>query len=222
MVPVGSTKRFLEEAAWRLKDSCPGLSRYLLSRRSISEKKGDCIENICPFCFQFFTPDNHKVRLKPKLKISPCVERLLRKEKKNHRLNLKQTRLLKKYKLVKGMLMVTCSTCSKVSKYAGESRHLLSVSPGTPKMVSTDLRKRTPVSNRKKQLSSSEEKLSSNGKSPVLTPRSCTSAHSSPATATKSSKKGRFHFSRLKMLLSQEEKNTSKKGDLQNFLSSLA
>ncbi|OCT76142.1 UPF0711 protein C18orf21 homolog [Xenopus laevis] len=122
--------------------------------------------------------------------------------------------------------MVTCSTCSNVSKYAGESRHLLANCPGTPKPLRmsapTDLRIRTPGSSRKANLSYSEEKLSSKGRSPVLTPRSCASAQSSPATSVKSSKKGKFHFSKLKMLLSQEEREPSKKGDLQNFLSSLA
>uniref|UniRef100_A0A803JRP1 Chromosome 18 open reading frame 21 n=1 Tax=Xenopus tropicalis TaxID=8364 RepID=A0A803JRP1_XENTR len=175
---------------------------------------------------KLFMPDNYKVRLKPKLKISPSIERLLKKEAKNHRLTLKQTRLLRKYKLAKSMLMVTCSTCSKVSKYAGESRHLLANGPGTPKTLrvnaSTDLRIRTPGSSRKTNLSHSEEKLSSKGKSPVLTPRSCVSAQSSPATPAKSSKKGKFQFSKLKMLLSQEEREPSKKGNLQNFLSSLA
>ncbi|KAM4705999.1 UPF0711 protein C18orf21 homolog [Rhinophrynus dorsalis] len=120
--------------------------------------------------------------------------------------------------------MVTCSTCKNITKYPGESRSLLSNSPGTPKVkrgaVTPDVR--TPGSARKVNLSYSEEKLSSKGKSPIITPRSCSSAQSSPATTAKSSKKGKFHFSRLKMLLSQEEKEPKKKGDLQSFLSSIS
>ncbi|XP_075442126.1 UPF0711 protein C18orf21 homolog isoform X2 [Ascaphus truei] len=216
-------QKFLREAAMALKDSCPGVSRHLLSVRNSFKSVKGTEERICPFCFQFFMPDNHKVRLKPKMKITPCIQSLLRKELKSHRLNLKQTKLLRKYKLAKSVLMVTCNTCKKVSKYPGESRNILPNGPGTPKIKrdfgSPDLR--TPGSSRKVNLSYSEEKLSSKGKSPLLTPRSCASAHSSPVTTASMAKKGKFHFSRLKMLLSQEKKGPNKKGELQNFLSSL-
>lgn len=217
------TEKFLKRAAVVVKDLCPGLSRHLLSvcpvpKTVTSEKKG-----ICPFCFQIFTPDNRKVRLRPKMKITPRIEILLKREAKCHRLNLKQTKLLRKYKCSRSVLVVTCNTCKMVSKYPGESRNGLANGPGTPKTKrnfgSPDLR--TPGSNRKVNLSYSEEKLSSKSKSPVLTPRSCVSAHSSPATIAKSAKKGKFQFSRLKMLLSQDEKETSKKGHLHNFLTSL-
>ncbi|CAI9564669.1 unnamed protein product [Staurois parvus] len=218
------TGTYQRKAAVAVKDFCPGLSRHLLSlcpapKKVTSERKG-----ICPFCFQIFTPDNHKVRLRPKMKITPRIEILLKKEAKCHRLNLKQTKLLRKYKCSRSVLVVTCNTCKLVSKYPGESRSGLANGPGTPKtkrnLGSPDLR--TPGSNKKVNLSYSEEKLSSKSKSPVLTPRSCVSAHSSPATIAKSAKKGKFQFSRLKMLLSQDEKEPSKKGDLQNFLTSLS
>ncbi|XP_018419085.1 PREDICTED: UPF0711 protein C18orf21 homolog [Nanorana parkeri] len=190
-----------------------------LPKKVTSKKKG-----ICPFCFQLFTPDNRKVRLRPKIKITPRIELLLRKEAKSHRLNLKHTKLLRKYKCSRSVLVVTCNTCKMVSKYPGEGRNGLTSGPSTPKTKrnfgSPDLR--TPGSSRKVNMSYSEEKLSSKSKSPVLTPRSCVSAHSSPATMAKSTKKGKFKFSRLKMLLSQDEKTPSKKGDLQNFLTSLA
>ncbi|KAM3927727.1 UPF0711 protein C18orf21 homolog isoform 2-T2 [Leptodactylus fuscus] len=180
-------------------------------------------KGICPFCFEIRLPDNHKVRLKPKMKITPHIEYLLKKEAKCHRLNLKQTKLLSKFKLSRSYLVVTCNTCKMVSKYPGESRVIIANSPGTPQMKrnfeSPNLRKR--AFNQKINLSYSEEKLSSKTRSPVLTPRSCASATSSPATIAKSSKKGKFHFSRLKMLLSQEEKGQKKKQDLQTFLTSL-
>ncbi|XP_072268023.1 UPF0711 protein C18orf21 homolog [Pyxicephalus adspersus] len=217
------TEEFLRKAALTMKDVCPGLARHLMSLHPFPKKVTHTQKGICPFCYQIFTPDNHKVRLRPKFKITPRIEMLLRKEAQNHRLNLKQTKLLRKYKFSRSVLVVTCNTCKLVSKYPGESRNGLVNVPGTPKtkrnFESPDLR--TPGSNRKLNLSYSEEKLSSKSKSPVLTPRSCVSAHSSPATTAKSSKKGKFQFSRLKMLLSQEEKEPSKKGVLQNFLTSL-
>ncbi|KAM4689579.1 UPF0711 protein C18orf21 homolog [Discoglossus pictus] len=217
------TQRFLREAALVMKHSCPGVSRYLLSLRSSIPDVKTTEQKVCPFCYQLFMPGTYKVRLKPKMKITPRIESLLRKEAKNHRLNLKQTKLLRKYKLARSVLMVTCNTCKKVSKHPGESRTIILNSPGTPKInrsfASSDLR--TVGASRKVNLSYSEEKLNSKGKSPILTPRSCSSAQSSPATMAKAAKKGKFHFSRLKMLLSQEEKEPSKKGDLQNFLSSL-
>ncbi|XP_056376785.1 UPF0711 protein C18orf21 homolog [Hyla sarda] len=218
------TERFLRKAATAMKDTCPGLARHLISLQPSHKKKKKDDKGICPFCFQIRLPDNHKVRLKPKMKLTPQIENLLKKEAKCHRLNLKQTNLLRKYKLSRSYLVVTCNTCKMVSKYPGESRIVIANSPGTPKTMrnfgSPDLRK--PGSSRKVNLSYSDEKLSSKTRSPVLTPRSCVSATSSPATVAKSSKKGKFHFSRLKMLLSQEEKEQDKKQDLQNFLTSLS
>ncbi|XP_063780987.1 UPF0711 protein C18orf21 homolog [Pseudophryne corroboree] len=218
------TETFLQRAAAAMKDTCPGLSRHMMSLCPSLKSAKSTEKGICTFCFQIFMPGNHKVRLRPKMKITPRIESLLRKESKSHRLNLKQTRLLRKYKCARSVLVVTCNTCKMVSKYPGESRSILSNGPGTPKTKqsfgSPDLR--TPGSSRKVNLSYSEEKLSSKGKSPVLTPRSCASAHSSPATAAKSAKKGKFTFSRLKMLLGQEKKEPNKKGDLQNFLTSLS
>ncbi|XP_068109323.1 UPF0711 protein C18orf21 homolog isoform X2 [Hyperolius riggenbachi] len=217
------TEIFLRKAALAMRDASPGLSRHLMSLCSIPKTRTKK-ESVCPFCFQILTPDNYKARLRPKMKITRRIESLLKKEAKSHRLTLKQTKLLRKYKLSKSVLVVTCNTCKMVSKYPGETRTILANAPGTPQtrrnLGSPDLR--TPGSSRKVNLSYSEEKLSSKTKSPVITPRSCVSAQSSPATMAKSSKKSKFHVSRLKMLLSQDEKEPNKKGDLQNFLTSLS
>ncbi|XP_075684620.1 UPF0711 protein C18orf21 homolog [Rhinoderma darwinii] len=219
------TDNFLRKAAIAVKDTCPGLSRHLMSLRPFTKNVKSKEKGICPFCFQIRLPDNHKVRLKPKMKITPQIENLLKKEAKCHRLNLKQTKLLRKYKLSRCSLVVTCNTCKMVSKHPGESRIVIANIPGTPKTKrnfgSPDLRK--PGSNRKVNLSYSEEKLSSKTRSPVLTPRLCASAQSSPSTIKKSTiKKGKFHFLRLKMLLSQEKKEPNKSKDLKNFLTSLS
>ncbi|KAG9470529.1 hypothetical protein GDO78_017476 [Eleutherodactylus coqui] len=107
------------------------------------------------------------------MRITPQIANLLKKEAACHRLNLKQTKLLRRYKLSRSSLVVTCNTCRMVSKYPGEGRRVVASSPGTPKAKrnfgSPDLGR--PGSNRKVNLSYSEEKLSSQTRSPVLTPR---------------------------------------------------
>jgi len=50
-------------------------------------------------------PDSHRVRLKPKMKVTPQIEKVLKREAKNHRLNMKQTKLLKKYRESRNVLV---------------------------------------------------------------------------------------------------------------------
>ncbi|KAJ1203975.1 hypothetical protein NDU88_007756 [Pleurodeles waltl] len=188
----------------------------LCTRSSLQKLKGKPTdERICPFCFESLVPGNHTVRLKPKMKITTHILKLLKQEAKSCRLNLKQVKLLRKYKLSRSMLVITCNMCKKSRKHPGETRHfLVSNSPSTPKakhgMKTPPELKKTPASGSKSNLSS-----------PALTPRSSSSGHSSPSVLAKSLKKSKFHFSRLKMLLNQDEKEKIKKGDLQNFLSAL-
>lgn len=63
-----------------------------------ADKLPDNVNQVCRYCFQIFLPGNYRVRLKPKPKLTPHVEKLLKKERKNYKLNLKQTKLLKRYK----------------------------------------------------------------------------------------------------------------------------
>ncbi|XP_040265463.1 UPF0711 protein C18orf21 homolog [Bufo bufo] len=211
---------FLRKAAIAVKDTCPGLSRHLMSLYPLPARSKSNEEETCPFCFQIRLPGNHKVRLKPKMRITPQIDNLLKKEGRCHRLNLKQTRLLRKYRSSRSYLVVTCNTCNMVSKYPGESRVVTANRPGTPKAksdsVSPHLRK--AGLNQKVNLSYSEEKRRPKNR----TPRLCASASASPVTAARSSKKGKFHFSRLKMMLSQEEKEPNIKQNLLNFLTSLS
>ncbi|KAJ7415498.1 hypothetical protein WISP_78051 [Willisornis vidua] len=62
------------------------------------------LERVCPYCFQFLVPDGYRVRLKPKMKVSPQIEKVLKREAKNHKLNMKQTKLLKKYRESRSVL----------------------------------------------------------------------------------------------------------------------
>ncbi|OXB64550.1 hypothetical protein ASZ78_007010 [Callipepla squamata] len=59
---------------------------------------------ICPYCFQFLVPDSCRVRLKPKMKVTPRIEKILKREAKNYKLNMKQIKLLKKYRDSKSVL----------------------------------------------------------------------------------------------------------------------
>ncbi|KAM9308261.1 UPF0711 protein C18orf21 homolog [Gastrophryne carolinensis] len=174
----------------------------------------------CPFCFQILTPDNSKVRLRPKMKITLRIESLLKKQAKSQKLNLKQTKLLQKFNFSRSTLVVTCNTCQMVSKYPGENRTALANDPRTPRINVQSHKLKTIGSSRKGVLSYSEAKQSSKNKSCVQTLRPHTSTCSSAALNAKVVKKGKFQFSRLKMMLSQDEKEPIK-GNLQSFLTSL-
>lgn len=62
---------------------------------------------MCPYCFEFLVPDSYRVRLKPKMKVTPQIEKVLKREAKNHKLNMKQTKLLRKYRESRSILVRT-------------------------------------------------------------------------------------------------------------------
>ena len=52
------------------------------------------------------------MRLKPKMKVTPQIEKIIKREAKNYRLNMKQIKLLKKYRDSKSVLVrVFTSNC---------------------------------------------------------------------------------------------------------------
>ncbi|XP_074844114.1 UPF0711 protein C18orf21 homolog [Carettochelys insculpta] len=213
-------RRFLEGAARALMGTCPAQARFLMWMcHSEKDNKADK-ERICPHCFQFLIPDNHRVRLKPKMKVTPRIQKLLNREAKNHKLNLKQTKLLKKYKDSRSVLLVTCSTCNKTTRHYGKSRDFLATATsrsGTPKSKPGS---KTPIpANKMTPLSHS--KSGSKGKSPASNSRTFISEQSPSSSFPKTRKNTKFHFSQLKWLLNCEEKQKSQKRDLKNFLSSL-
>ncbi|KAF4790105.1 hypothetical protein TURU_144156 [Turdus rufiventris] len=93
-------RRRLLAAAEQLAGVCPGQARFLLvilntkPVKYLGNEHG--LERICPYCFQFLAPDTYRVRLKPKMKVTPQIEKILKREAKNHKLNMKQTKLLRK------------------------------------------------------------------------------------------------------------------------------
>ncbi|XP_031651001.1 UPF0711 protein C18orf21 homolog isoform X2 [Oncorhynchus kisutch] len=68
--PTGSSHKFLKDASLLYQDICPEQSRFLMGRhqRMKAPAKFQPIpeEELCPFCFQWRRPDNHRMRLHPK------------------------------------------------------------------------------------------------------------------------------------------------------------
>ncbi|XP_054847683.1 UPF0711 protein C18orf21 homolog [Eublepharis macularius] len=205
-------RRFLEAAARRLAGACPAQARFLMwTLSNIEGKNENNADQVCRYCFQFLLPGNHRVRLKPKMRITPQIQKLLNLEAKKFKLNLKQGKLLKKYKESKSVLLITCNTCMKTTRHYGKSRECWNMKISTFE-TPTPLNKTTPFSH---SHSASKRKK--------LTPASRTSTpgQSTPRFSSKSPKNAKSNFSRLKRLLSLEEKKKNDKGDLKNFLLSL-
>ncbi|XP_040613884.1 UPF0711 protein C18orf21 homolog isoform X3 [Mesocricetus auratus] len=91
-------KYYLEAAARGLVESCPGQARYLLWTYSSSHEENGTFQETCPYCFQLLVLDNSRVRLKPKAKLTPKIQKLLNREARNHTLSFKEAKLLRKYK----------------------------------------------------------------------------------------------------------------------------
>nr|XP_006128179.1 UPF0711 protein C18orf21 homolog isoform X1 [Pelodiscus sinensis] len=154
------------------------------------------------------------------MKVTPRLQKLLNREAKNHKLNLKQTKLLKKYKDSRSVLLVTCNTCNKTTRHYGKSRDFLATATsrsGTPKSTPDP---KTPMS-ANKMTPLNHSKSGSKGKSPASASRTCMLGQSPSSSFLKTPKTTKSHFSQLKWLLNLEEKQKSQKRDLRNFLSSL-
>ncbi|XP_066487521.1 UPF0711 protein C18orf21 homolog [Tiliqua scincoides] len=207
---MGRRRRFSEAAARRLLDACPPEARFLLwSFNNTEGKNKNNASKVCPHCFQVFLPGNFRVRLNPKMKVTPQIQRLLNLEGKNYKLNLKQTKLLKKYKHSKNVLLITCNVCRKTTRHYGKSREYSHIKGSTLKS-STFSNKTMPSS-----LSGTKRRESSSNF------RIATSGQSTPCSSSRTSKNAKLHFAQLKRLLILEENKKSDKGDLKNFLSSL-
>ncbi|XP_037010418.2 UPF0711 protein C18orf21 homolog [Artibeus jamaicensis] len=214
-------KHYLEAAARKLQDCCPGQARYLLWAYSSSHDAKSTFEGTCPYCFQLLVLDNSRVRLKPKPKLTPRIQKLLNREARHYTLSFKEAKLLEKYKNSKSILLITCKTCNKTVKHHGKSRSFLSALKSNPTTPASKPSLKTPE---RKTLGSANlnHRLSgSKGKSPTLIFRTPTSGQSTPTCSSKNVTKTKKHFSQLKMLLSQSESKKNSKVDFRNFLSSL-
>ncbi|XP_017529140.2 UPF0711 protein C18orf21 homolog isoform X2 [Manis javanica] len=97
-------KHYLEAAAWKLHASCPSEARYLLWAYSSSQDHKSTFEGTCPYCFQLLVLDNSRVRLKPKPKLTPKIQKLLNQEARNSTLSFKEAKIVRKYKESRSLL----------------------------------------------------------------------------------------------------------------------
>ncbi|NWJ11254.1 CR021 protein, partial [Crypturellus undulatus] len=179
---------------------------------------------ICPYCFQFLVPDNHRVRLKPKMKVTAQIERVLRREAKNHKLNMKQTKLLRKYRDSRSVLLVTCNSCNKTTKHYGNSRDFLAIMThhsATPTIRSGLKTPDRKIPSANKMTPASCSKSGSKGKSPSSLPRTYVPGQTPNNSFCKTPRNSKYHFSKLKWMLNLEEKEESQKADLKTFLTLL-
>ncbi|NXI91370.1 CR021 protein, partial [Psophia crepitans] len=182
------------------------------------------LERTCPYCFQFLVPDSHRVRLKPKMKVTPQIEKVLKREAKNRKLNMKQTKLLKKYRESSSVLLVTCNSCNKTTRHYGKSRDFLATKTqnfGTP---STKSNPRTPdlkIQSANNMTPLSCNRLGSKGNTPSSLPRTHVPGQATTSSASKTPRNSKFHFSKLKQMLNLEEKEKSQKADFKTFLTLL-
>ncbi|XP_045312989.1 UPF0711 protein C18orf21 homolog [Leopardus geoffroyi] len=212
-------KHYLEAAARQLYESCPGQARYLLWAYSSSHDDNNTFEGTCPYCFQLLVSDNSRVRLKPKSKLTPKIQKLLNREARNCTLNFKEAKIVKKYKDSRSVLLITCKTCNRTVKHHGKSRSFLSTLKSSPTTPTTKLSPKTPE--RKTPSSTNlNHPCGSKGKRPAFVFRTPTSGQSTP-TCSKSVSKTKKHFSKLKLLLSRSESQKNSKVDFRNFLLSL-
>ncbi|KFO27402.1 UPF0711 protein C18orf21 homolog [Fukomys damarensis] len=214
-------KHYLEAAARGLRDSCPGQARYLLWAYSSSHADKSTFEETCPYCFQLLVLDNSRVRLKPKAKLTPRIQKLLNREARNHTLSFKEAKIVKKYRDSKSVLLITCKTCNRTVKHYGKSRSFLSALKNIPATPTSKLSLKIPEKKTPSSTNINHDISGSKGKSPAWIFRTPTSGQSTPICSSKSANKRKKHFSQLKMLLSQSESQNNSKVDFRNFLSSL-
>ncbi|XP_048795805.1 UPF0711 protein C18orf21 homolog isoform X1 [Lagopus muta] len=181
-------------------------------------------ERVCPYCFQFLVPDSYRVRLKPKMKVTPQIEKILKREAKNYKLNMKQIKLLKKYRDSKSVLLVTCNSCNKTTRHYGKSRDFLATktcNSGTPTTESSLKTPDVKIQSANKMTPASYSRLGSKGNTPSSLHRTCVSGQVTTSSISRTPRNSKFHFTKLKRMLNLEEKEKSQKVDLKTFLTSL-
>lgn len=184
-------------------------------------EENSTFEETCPHCFQLLVLDNSRVRLKPKAKLTPKIQKLLNREARNYTLSFKEAKLLRKYKDSTSVLLVTCRTCNRTVKHHGKSRSFLSALKSNAATATNKTNLKTPKRNTPGSTHPSHKMSDSKGKSPSLTFRTPASGQSTPVWSSRSGSKRKKHFSQLKVLLSQSAPERNPKLDFRHFLSSL-
>ncbi|XP_008330197.1 UPF0711 protein C18orf21 homolog isoform X2 [Cynoglossus semilaevis] len=223
------TDNFRLNAALLYKDKCPELSRFIMqglvnSKESTKQSNLTmlCLNLVCPHCYQWLQPDNHRIRLRPKPLPSLRMQRLLRRKAKGRQLSMVQKRLLQRYQKSSSVLMATCHACNKTSRHRGMDRDFIAALAKTHSTPRSGGKHKTPPSTSRPNMST--PKTPAKDKTPVHTPRSSSSSNTpgSGSSSTKSASKPKnWVVQRLSKILMKEDTKGNKKGGLKDFLSSL-
>ncbi|XP_070840967.1 UPF0711 protein C18orf21 homolog isoform X2 [Chaetodon trifascialis] len=226
--PEEAQANFLLDASVLYKDTCPELSRFLLQSHVKSKgrkEKFSCLlqsTSVCPHCYQWLQPDNHRMRLRPKRRPSARVQSVLRRKARGKRLSLLQKNLLHCFQKSSSVLMATCHTCNTTSRHKGMNRDFITTLAKTHSTPGSAGKHKTPQSTNRANMST--PKTPGKDKTPVHTPRSSTSSNisgSSSSSSKSTSKPKNWVVQRLSKILMREDTQGSKKGGLKDFLSSL-
>ncbi|XP_053189843.1 UPF0711 protein C18orf21 homolog [Scomber japonicus] len=221
---------FLIDACRLYKESCPELSRFLIQmplqdKATKKHKSFSLLHNntvMCPYCYQWLKPDNHRMRLRAKQRPSVRVQSILRRKARGKRLSLVQKNLLHRFQKSSSVLMATCHTCNKTSRHKGMNRDCIATFAKTYSTPGSAGKHKTPQSTTRPSMATS--KTPGKEKTPVHTPRSSTSSSTAGSGSSSSkppSKAKTWVVQRLSKILMREDNQSSKKGGLKDFLSSL-
>ncbi|XP_040909343.1 UPF0711 protein C18orf21 homolog [Toxotes jaculatrix] len=216
---------FLLNASLLYKETCPELSRFFLQwpvnvNAPPELKSSSLLQStlMCPYCYQWLQPDNHRMRLRPKQRPSARLQSILRRKARGKRLSLVQKNLLHHFQKSSSVLMATCHTCSKTSRHKGMNRDFIATLSKTHSTPGSTGKHKTPQSTGRPSMTTPKTP----GKD--KTPRSSTSSHTSGSGSSSSkppSKPKNWVVQRLSKILMREDNQGSKKGGLKDFLSSL-
>ncbi|XP_034561499.1 UPF0711 protein C18orf21 homolog [Notolabrus celidotus] len=229
--------KFLLEASLLYKETCPELSRFLMQwPMNANEKQkqtpSSSVQNasMCPSCYQWLRPDNHRVRLRPKRRPSARVQSILRRKARGKRLSLMQRKLLHRFQQSCSVLMATCHTCNTTSRHKGMNREFLVNFAKTHNTPGSASKYKTPQSASRGNMNT--QKTPGKDKTPAHTPRSSITSSTSGSGSSSSkptskppskppSKPKNWVVQRLSKILMREDNHGVKKGGLKDFLSSL-
>ncbi|XP_026205216.1 UPF0711 protein C18orf21 homolog [Anabas testudineus] len=219
--------KFLLDASLLYKETCPELSRFFLQwpvNATSKQKSSSLLQNasVCPYCYQWLQPHNHRIRLRPKKRPSARMQSILRRKARGKRLSLVQKNLLQRFHKSSSVLMATCHTCNKTSRHKGVNRDFIATLSKTHSTPGSSGKHKTPQSTTRSNMTT--PKTPGKDTTPAHTPRCATSSNSAgsgSASSKSSSKPKNWVVQRLSKILMREDSKGSKKGGLKDFLSSL-
>ncbi|XP_031179153.1 UPF0711 protein C18orf21 homolog [Sander lucioperca] len=220
---------FLLDASLLYKETCPELSRFFLqwpgkANAPLKQKSSSLLQStsVCPYCYQWLQPDNHRMRLRPKQRPSARVQSVLHRKARGKRLTLVQKNLLRRFQRSSSVLMATCHACNKTSRHKGMNRDFIATLAKTHSTPGSAAKHKTPQSTHR--ANTPTPKAPGKDKTPAHTPRSSTSSNTPGSGSSSSkppSKPKNWVVQRLSKILMREDNQGSKKGGLKDFLSSL-